>query len=395
MSNQSYSDLLHIRFHDLLISYDFARNHNGLDFNFDDEIELDGEADDRELLAVEQQAKLARDNAEQTKIHNQAQQAVILNQTVSQLVTDKLQDTAFIFDEVLQIQDAIPTILDILSVRAASIGRIDPLVSSLPWLSLDLIKLVNLPVYRKQVQGEKPIRVDRSKTALSYIGLDNLKMVIPSFALRKWIPHSTEPFRLMKRKLWESSLGAGIACKRLAQLYDQDPGVAFALGAFHDLGKSAIARLYLHTFDNEWKSQLKAARDQRQKSLHDALVDLEPDPTTLRDLMLEHSTDLSVRLVERFKLKRLNLASPLTAYVKGGLDKTDEARVEHANHQAMADILKKGICYARYKILQRHGLIAKHEAKIFFKENGLSSSDIAQLNKLSLVRLNLRLVQQD
>ncbi|MCU4674265.1 HDOD domain-containing protein [Catenovulum sp. 2E275] len=391
MSGQSYSDLLHTRFHDLLISYDFARSHNGLGL---DELDLLGEeqVQQRQLLDIEQQAKSERIDKAKHKQANQAQQSIELNKKVSEMVLTQLDDMDLIYQDVLQIQDAVPAILDILTVRAASIGRVEPLVSSMPWLTQDMIKFVNLPIYRKQEDGKKPIRVDRCKTALGYIGIDNLKLVVPSFALRKWLPHSTEPFRLMKRKLWESALGTGIACRRLAQLNDQDPSIAFALGVFHDLGKSAIVRLYLRTFDLEWKQQLKAARDMRKKDLHDALVDLEPKPETLRDLLLTHSAPLSLKLLEKFNLKRLNLAQPLAIYLSGKPDHSDS--YARANSE-MAEILKKGICYARYKVLQRHGLIAKHEAKIFFKENKLTATEIKELTKLSLIRLNLRLVQQD
>ncbi len=391
MTQQTYSDLLHMRFHDLLISYDFARSHNGMEPVSDEIFEADPDHE-RKLLAIEQQAKSKRVHEEANKKANKEMQSVELNQQVSDLVLEQLNDVDFIFNEILQIQDAIPAILDILSVRAASIGRIEPLVSSMAWLAQDMIKFVNLPIYRKQAEGEKPIRVDRCKTALGYIGIDNLKLVVPSFALRKWIPHSTEPFRLMKRKLWESSLGTGIACRRLAILNDQDPAVAFALGVFHDLGKSAIVRLYLRTFDNEWKRQLKLARDQRQKELHDALVDLEPEPQTLRDLMFEHSAELSYKLLDKFNMKRLNLSEPLRVYLSGDYAYSDTFGRRNAE---LAKVLNKGVCYARYKSLQRHGLIAKHEAKIFFKENKLTGAEIKELNKLSLVRLNLRLVQQD
>lgn len=384
MANANYSDILHARFHDLLISYDFARSHNGFEFAEVDTFGAMSNQVERELLAVEQQAKSERDAVVATKNINQQEKSAELNQTVSNLVLEQLTDVTYVYNEILQIQDAVPALLDILSVRAASIVKLDPLVSTLPWLSADLIKFVNLPVYRKGEGGQKPIRVERSKTALSYIGLDNLKMVVPSFALRKWIPHSTEPFRLMKRKLWESGIGAGIACRKLAQLNDEDPDLAFTMGVFHDLGKSAVVRLYLRTFEQEWRRQLKAARDERLKVEHDALVNLEPDAETLRNLLLNHIGNLTADLIKEFNLKRLNVSTPIAEYANAK-NITDLS--------PMAKILSKGVCYSRYKLLQRHGLIAKHEAKIFFKENHLSHQDIAELNKLNLTRLNLRLVQ--
>ncbi|MER2490971.1 HDOD domain-containing protein [Catenovulum sediminis] len=381
MADTRYSNLINTRFHDLLISYDFAKQHNGL--NLEAMGDLFSEQEQRQLLDVEQAAKNQREADLQSRQSNKQKKADEINLLVSEAVATQLQDIETIFNKTLAIQDSIPAILDILAVRAASVARLEPLVNNLAWLESDLIQFVNLPVYRKVSQG-KPVRVDKARTALGYIGVDNLKLVIPSFALRKWIPYSTEPFRLMKRKLWETGLGAGIACRKLAQIHGQDPATAFATGVFHELGKSALVRLYLRTFETIWKEQLEVARGRRLKEEHEALVDLEPDGRSLRDLMMQHTARLSAELVRRFELKRMNLAAPMMEYAQG----------DSREMSPMADILAKGIAYSRYKLLQRHGLIAKHEAKIYFKENKLSAQEVGELNKLSMRRLNLRLEQQ-
>ncbi|WP_440905646.1 HDOD domain-containing protein [Catenovulum sp. SX2] len=381
MADTRYSNLINTRFHDLLISYDFARKHNGA--HLQAMADLFTEQEQRQLLDVELVAKNERDALEHAKEKHRQKKDLEINQLVADQVVEQLSDVDNIFENVLHIQDSIPAILDILSVRAANIGRIEPLVMNLPWLEQDMVQFVNLPGYRPTKEG-KPIRVDKAKSALSYIGIDNLKMVVPTFAIRKWIPHSTEPFRLMKRKLWETGLGAAVSCKRLALIHNLDQNIAFTIGAFHGLGQSALVRMYLRTFDKVWKEQLEIARERRLKDDHEAISALEPSGEALRNIMLEHTPRLSAELIKRFDLKRFMIHNPMQEFAAGDIREMSP----------LALIMKKGICYSRYKLLQRHGLIAKHEAKIYFKENNFTAVEVAELNKLSMRRLNLRLEQQ-
>ncbi|EWH09357.1 hypothetical protein DS2_13204 [Catenovulum agarivorans DS-2] len=381
MTDTRYSTLINTRFHDLLISYDFARKHNGA--HLQAMAEMFTEQEQRQLLDVEVKAKSERDAVEQAKEQHRQKKDLELNQLVSDSVIEQLNDVDNIFENTLNIQDSIPAILDILSVRAANIARIEPLVMNLAWLEQDMVQFVNLPGYRPTKEG-KPIRVDKARSALSYIGIDNLKMVVPTFALRKWIPHSTEPFRLMKRKMWEAGLGAAVSCKRLALIHNLDQNIAFTAAAFHGLGQSAIVRLYLRRFDAIWKEQLEFARERRLKQDHEAIAALEPSGEALRNLMIDHTPRLSAELIKRFDLKRLMIHPPMQEY----------AAADVREMSPLAVIMNKAICYSRYKLLQRHGLIAKHEAKIYFKENNLTAAEVTELNKLSMRRLNLRLEQQ-
>ncbi|NTS76715.1 HDOD domain-containing protein [Catenovulum sp. SM1970] len=384
MSSVDLNKDIHARFHNLLISYDFARRQllvaSG---NTDDELGF--ELNKRELLEVEREAKETREVEQFHKAVNVQEMTVALNKEVEERFLEKIQDVELVIENVTQANDSIPAILDILAVRAASIARVDPLVANLPWLADELIQFVNLPQYRSASNKKKNVKVDKHKTALSYIGIENLPYVIPSFALKKWIPYSTEPFRLMKRKLWESGLAAALCCKKLAQLQELDDKAAFVCGMFHDLGKSAIVRLYLRTFDQIWKEKLTHARDKRLKEQHDALVELTPNPELLRDLLQQHSSVLSAKIIESFNLKRFIV---LPAFEENA------EQLEFGQLSPMAQVMRKGIAFSRYKTLQKHNLITKDEAKQFFKLNHISTQDVIELRKLSLKRLNLRLEHQ-
>ncbi len=109
---------------------------------------------------------------------------------VHQKIVDEFDKKEKLFSQTLKIEAAACDILELISVKAASIKRITPLVNSLPWLADNLINLVNKPQYRKR----SDVKVSEPNLAVSYIGLDNLKMVMPTFILKHWLPASTAPF---------------------------------------------------------------------------------------------------------------------------------------------------------------------------------------------------------
>ena len=132
---------------------------------------------------------------------------------VSAKVNHEFEHKENLFMNVLRIEDAAPSIMEILAVKAASIKRITPLAKSLPWLCTELISLVNKPQYRKR----SDVQVTEPNLALSYVGLDNLKLVMPTFMLKHWLPNSTAPYPLMKRKLWNDSLSVALAAQSISK----------------------------------------------------------------------------------------------------------------------------------------------------------------------------------
>lgn len=57
----------------------------------------------------------------------------------------RLEDIDLVIKDTVGIDDNVPAILDILATRAASVGRLEPLINDLNWLGRELVTLVNLP----------------------------------------------------------------------------------------------------------------------------------------------------------------------------------------------------------------------------------------------------------
>ena len=180
----------------------------------------------RELLDIEVQAQQDKIIADHGEEHFKSQVMNGFFNEVRTQINNDFDNKEHLYHQVLGIEDAAPTILELLSLRATSINRINPLAASLPWLATDLISLVNKPQYRKRAD----VQVSDAKLALSYIGLDNLKLVMPTYILKHWLPTSTAPYGLMKRKLWNDSLSIALATSFLAKELKLDTYTAFTAG---------------------------------------------------------------------------------------------------------------------------------------------------------------------
>ena len=368
------------RFHDLLLGQKFAQQQIGyihtLDIDYGEPLPV------RKLLEVEQVAAKAREKIDSKN----AQFIVDVNADLHQQIEDEIDklinDIDYIYEEIIQIQDNIPATLDILAVKSASVGRIDPLINDLHWLGEDILKLINLPQYRQEKDPAKAVRVDNVSLALRYIGLDNLKLIVPTFSLKHWTPHSTAPFDMLKRKLWGTGMAAGIASRKLAEISNQDPYQPFVLGMFHGVGNMALIRLYLRLFDVIWEKNAREARENGQKERHSALSELQPDALFLRNLLVEKGPTVSCALIEHMSLKYIPVASAMREIAEN---------TTFTECTPLAQTVLKGRAYSHYKFLQKHALIEPDEAKALFTFYKFSANELKLLASTSLQNLQLRI----
>ncbi|WP_440054372.1 HDOD domain-containing protein [Pseudoalteromonas sp. T1lg65] len=375
------------RAHDLLISLNFAQQQIGyihtFDANYGEKVEK------RTLLEVEIAAAAKRKQSSTSHHKYIAKASKHLHSVIETAINKQIDDFDTIYSEVVGIQDSVPAILDLLCVRSASVGRLEPLVNDLSWLGRELVALVNLPQYRKKTSKGTTVTVDSPKLALRYLGLENLQTVVPTFSMRHWMPHSTEPFTLMKRKMHDLSMTTAIAAKELAPLFGANENHAFTLGMLLDLGKIALARLYLRTFEKVWQSKVQIARDKQQKDLHTALLELSPDPLFLRNLMLERSAVLTRKLIEKMELKYLPLNAPMEEYAQIYLPKMHNKIAEPL---PMTQVMVKAYGYAQYLVLKDSNLIEDDEAEVWFSHLGLTAEMREMLEKCSFHSLQLKIL---
>jgi len=359
----------------LSISKDFTHEQNGK-MSLIAKQDSEQENRRRELLAVEQQANKDRIIEEHGQSHFKNQMMEKFYTRVEAKVNNTFDNKENLYTTILNIEDSAPAIMEILAVRAASVNRITPLVKSLPWLADELVNLVNKPQYRKRAD----VQVTEPSLALSYIGLDNLKLVMPTFMLKHWLPMSTAPFSLMKRKLWNDALSIALASQALAQEQGLDAFTAFTAGMLSNIGLFAVSRCFLQTYHEMYKAELKSAYDNRDKRLHNILVEFELTPELLLKQMIERSSKIAADVVELMRFDRLNITEPLF----------DIAYAENINDMsAIARIVIKAKAYVAFRSLAKEELIDNDEAKLLLSSAKLSPKDITLLKKQDIDHIKL------
>lgn len=333
----------------------------------------------RELLAVEKQANKDKIIEEHGQNHFKTQVMTKLYNQVNTQINNEFDNKENLYNNVLHIEDAAPSILEILSVKAASINKITPLVKSLSWLSNDIINLVNKPQYRKRAD----VQVTQANLALSYIGLDNLKLLMPTFILKHWLPGTTAPFGLMKRKLWNDSLSIALASKVLADKQGLDGFAAFTCGMFSNIGNLAVTQCVFESFNDAYKSQRREAYDSRDKRLHNVFVQLDMSPELLLEHLSNRSAKISADLVELMRFDRLIITEPLFDLAYG---------YKLKEMHPIAQIVAKAKAYVAFRSLAKEELIATDEAKLLLSKVRLTPDDIALLKRSDIdhIKLNFK-----
>jgi HD-like signal output (HDOD) protein len=330
----------------------------------------------RELLSVEVQAQQEKIIAEHGEEHFRKQTEQNFFNQVRTKINSDFDNKEHLYHHILGIEDACPAILDILSARAASVNQIKDLAASLPWLATDLVNLVNKPQYRKRAD----VQVTDAKLALSYIGLDNLMLVMPTFTLKHWLPTSTAPYGLMKRKLWNDSLSIALASRALAKEQGLDEFTAFTTAMLSNIGRLAVTRCYLTTFNEMYKKEVREAFEGKDKRLHNILSKIEPSEKLLFEQLVMRSAQLSADLVEKMHFKRLGITEPIF-----DLAYADSIEKMHP----IAKIVAKAKAYVAFRALAKEELIDSEESKMLLSAVNLKPAEITLLKKSDIDHIKL------
>ncbi len=330
----------------------------------------------RELLDIEVQAQQDKIIAEHGEEHFKSQVMNSFFNEVRMQINNDFDNKEHLYHQVLGIEDAAPTILELLSLRATSINRINPLAASLPWLATDLISLVNKPQYRKRAD----VQVSDAKLALSYIGLDNLKLVMPTYILKHWLPSSTAPYGLMKRKLWNDSLSIALATSCLAKELKLDTYTAFTAGMLSNIGELAMTRCFLTTYHDMYKRKVRKAFQEKDKRLHTILMKIDLPKELLLEQIMMRSSKVSADLIEQMNFERLLITEP--SFDLAYSDSIDKM-------SPIAQLIAKAKAYVTCRSLTKDNLITCDETKILLASVNLTAKEIALLKKSDIDHIKL------
>lgn len=334
----------------------------------------------RTLLRIEKQA--IRDKQLNQKSHQTYVNSIrdMIHTELFDRLEKQLADTHTVYLKVLGFDDRLPELMDLLAVRASAIPKIEPVAANIPWLYDELLKMVNMPKYRKTDAKGKVISVESLKVALSFLGIDNLKMAVPSIAFRRMIPQITDPYPEIKSRLWEASVGTAMACKKIAKVSKVDENAAFVVGLFHDIGKIVITRLYFKLFEQVQREALLEAHNEKKRQEYSALLEIQPSSEYLIGLYHDYAYQLSAQLMHKMQFKRLTIASVMEEYAAG-------AAVTYMS--PLGKVLAQGIAYNRYRSLKQHRMISMDEAKDYLRQFYFPAGALTVLKTTDLRQLDI------
>ncbi len=332
----------------------------------------------RQLLKVEKTA--IRDKLQSAKV--KAEYLAQINQQLHTLVKKKLSqaisDTPAILDKQLNWQDESTDLIDLLTTPSATITKVEAVASGMPWLYDELLKLVNAPQNRRRDARGMVIVVDTLKTALSFMGIDNVKLVLPALMFRQSIPLITDPFPQIKHKTMEYAVSCARTAEIIAPQFAAQPYHAYLLALLSQLGRSVVLKLYFKLFEQVHFDFLQHAQKAKLRDLHSALTQLVPDPAQSIGLINQHSDKLSLHLFEQMVFKRVDLHSPLHQFLQ---DPDDEDALP------LTKTLQQCRYYTKYRMLNDAKLFLDDEAAVFRAGSAIWPTTLDSLQAMTLSQL--------
>lgn len=318
-----------------------------------------------EKLTAEQNARLAEAQAKKIKAVSDK-----LNKRIVESLIPQFSSSNNVAVSILGLSEDITILLDTLSARACSVSQLEPKITCLPWLQDAILKDINSPQNRRLDGRGKPIIIESIRTALSTIGIENLRVLIPFFILRYCTPQITDPYPEIKTKLTEYTVGVANAMSRLADVSELRKFDSYVLGMLCNLGICASTRQYFKAYDKAHLTYSQEVMHARDQGTYSALQTIKASPTDLAKLYKLHAPALTMKALEYMTCKRINIIQPLE-------------EIEGLGHRALMSAQN----YTKLKMLIRYRLVNKEEAQKHLMSLNLPLKWLEQLNKPDLFKL--------
>lgn len=334
--------------------------------------------EDRTLLEIEQQARQHREADQIARLQFiEFTKAHLLDQVAEELFI-RLGNFDAVNNTVFNLAQGFPEVLDALCARAVTLSQLEGLINKLDWLKEDLLKLVNQPKYRNKTPSGNFIK--EIKPALGLLGIESLKQILPLLALRRCVPHSTDPFTSFKTNMWQYSVSVAVAAQRLAEETGDNQFVAYCAGLFNSLGYYVVTRNYLRTYAQIKQAELLKARNARDTQLTDALDGIDADASFLISCFQEFASIISADLVAQWPLKRIPLRLVMDQRAEG---------VGYSGATDLTRLIAQAEYYVQSKILRSQKLLNDAEDMAWRQAVQLRPDYLQILQNTPLDRLDL------
>lgn len=362
------SAVLQQRFFDCMLEFDPSNRRYGLKKRQQQakRVQVPLEQSSSKLEVERQAAQLRQADQIARQQFVEFTQAKLHDQVADELFM-KLNRFELVATNVFNLAQGFPQVLDAMAARAVTLSQLETVIQPLDWLKEDLLKYVNQPNLRKNATSGY---IRELKPALGLIGIATLQNIIPLIALKRCLPHATDPFTAFKSNFWQYSLDNARAAQRLALETGEHPFLAYCGALFQSLGYFVVARTYLRTYQQIKQQALYDARDARDQELTDALDSLDADASFLTSCLLEFAPFMSADLISNWKMRMIPLGSLMDQLAEGS---------DFAGASTLARLIHQSTCFVQCQWLYRAKQITDVEVRQWFNEQKLRPELLAIL----------------
>lgn len=395
LSVSQLASTMNNRFEHLLVSLDEAVLLSGQKTDKQRTMEDSEQAEARrELLFVEEVA--IKNRAELNQKQNQFIQQVEAEFHVSLIndLAERFRNTDFVLKKILGFDPELGRVFDVLYTESCSISRLEASIQEMDWLEDAIIKFVKQPKYRRFDSKGKLIVINSLRSALSFVGIESLRTLLPALIAKRSLPSRTELFPELQKHMWEYTLGTGKACRAIAEKEGMKWYLGYNIGLMSTLGRNAITKMYLKAFEGKLRDKIIEARKNNNPIQAKALNTLIPSHKYLISLWKRYGDQLTNDLIASFKCRWLMIGIGFEDYVR--IKEISIAHVREKNLHPLTNLLFRCQGYMQFKMMKANNLMSKQTSMLYLRNFGIVSDDVVLLMKTNLTGLEIEIpeVQQ-
>ncbi len=343
----------------------------------------------RLLLSVEELANKKREIAATAENAFLLQIEADFHQELIADLEVEFRDTEEIMQNILRFDASLGKLLDILYTESCSISRLVACFETLPWLEEAIMKFVRQPKYRRVDSAGHPIILRTIRSALSFIGIESLRSLIPVLIAQHTNPMRSEFTPDLVKHMWLYTIGTGNIAKTLAESRSIRPHFGFNLGLFSNIGRTCIVNLYLRAFDSKLRQQIIKARKSNNPNQAKALASLSPSHKYIIMLWKRHANKITANIIQALNCKWLTIATGFEDF--SNIREISITSVEKQDLHPFAKLLFSAQGFMQYKMMYREKLMGKEEAMMYLRNFGIGSKDVSSVSKVSLTGVELNI----
>lgn len=307
----------------------------------------------RRLLEIEKITLKSKQRHAQSSASLADKISHVLHQSVCMQIDQHLDRPATLFSQYIGCATTMAKLFRLLHSGSGSIAQVTPLISSVPWMEQGLIRLVNRSALRRRDAQSNARTVKQLRTALSYLGIDNLAVLVPTLISERVAPASRHGFIKISEQHQAFASASTATAVHLAKHTGQCANSAAVLCMAFNVARAILCHRFFSDFDNVQKAMLSEARQRNAQKQQDILSDITPCARHLQKLIEQKADGLAASLIGVLNLSSDTLNSTALRVA----DKTTDS-------EPLAKIIIQARQYAKVRMLYRAGLLTKETGKI-------------------------------